>query len=93
MFKTITLESVPRKAEVVWQELEGEVVLLNPKTGEYFGLNEVAGSFWEKVDGKKSLGNIIKELLEEYDVKREELEKDLQDLIEKMRPFSLILFD
>lgn len=93
ILESVNVKGVPRRGEVVWQNLEGEMVLLNPQTGEYFGLNEVAGSFWEKVDGKRSLEQIMGELLEEYDVEKEELQKDIADLIGRMKPFNLILFD
>lgn len=82
-----------RKGDVIWQNLEGEIVLLNPNTGEYFGLNDVASSFWELIDGTRNLGDIIDGLLGEYEVEREELHRDIEALIQRMLPFNLVILD
>jgi hypothetical protein len=87
---SFNFSSVPKIGDVIWQELEGEAVLLNPKTGEYFGLNDVGCSFWKKVDGRLSFEEIINELLKEYDVNKDELERDLAELIGKMVHYRLV---
>jgi hypothetical protein len=69
-----------RNQELIWRNLDGEAVLLNPVNGKYFGMNEVSCSFWEKVDGKKTLADIIDLLLEEYNVERKTLENDITEL-------------
>ncbi len=91
--KTVDLKGVPKRGKVVWQNLEGEAVLLNPDTGDYFGLNEVACSFWEKVDGARSIEEILEGLLKEYEVERDELFRDIMELIERMRPYNLLSFE
>lgn len=88
------LRHVPkRNTNIVWQDLAGEAVLLNPRTGEYFGLDQVACSFWEKADGSKSLEKIVFELVDEYEVEKEVLIGDLQELIDRMLPFNLIVLE
>lgn len=32
--------------DVVWRDVDGEVVLLNVVTGQYFGLDEVGSAVW-----------------------------------------------
>jgi hypothetical protein len=79
-----------KNEDIVWRNLEGEAVLLNPHTGKYFGMNSVGCSFWEKVDGKNTLTEIINYLLEEYEVTRSVLEKDLTELIDAMLKNNII---
>ncbi len=87
------MQKIPvRNEEIVWRNLEGEAVLLNPKTGKYYGLDEVGCSFWEKVDGSNNLGTIIDLLLEEYDVKRETLEQDISELADNLEDRKIISF-
>ena len=81
-----------RNKEIVWRNLEGEAVLLNPNSGKYYGLNEVGCSFWEKVDGNTSLETIIKQLLEEYDVERKTLEQDIDELATGLDNRKIISF-
>lgn len=86
------MPQIPRKnEEIIWREMDGETVLLNPMTGRYFGLNTVACSFWTRVDGAASLENIIDQLLEEYDVDRDTLKTDIDSLIASMLEYELII--
>ncbi len=81
-----------KNKEIVWRNLEGEAVLLNPHTGKYFGMNETGCSFWEKIDGKSSLGAIIELLLDEYSVERSSMEKDILELAENLIKHEIISF-
>ena len=81
-----------RNEQYVWRNLDGEGVLLNPETGKYFGVNTVGCSFWEQVDGEKSMAEIATLLLEEYEVDRQTLESDLTSLVETMVEKGLISF-
>ncbi len=85
------LKQVPVKnPDVVWRDLEGEGVLLNPVDGKYFGLNAVGLSVWDKMDGKSSLDEIAARLLEEYNVERPVLESDIKELAGRMADCGLI---
>lgn len=80
-----------RNSDFIWKELKDEVVLLNPKTGDYFGLNAVGASFWKRLDGETPLQAIVVGLLDEFDVDRVTLENDLSDLIVKLTEKGLVL--
>lgn len=73
------------------QVVKGEAVLLNSKTGDYFGLNEVGSDFYQLVDGKKGLEEIIDLLDEEYDVKREVLKADVENLVARLLEKKILL--
>ncbi|MGI6467583.1 MAG: PqqD family protein [Syntrophomonadaceae bacterium] len=80
-----------KNQDVIWREVDGETVLLNPVTGRYFGLNKVACSFWNKVDGKTTIDEIIDQMLEEYEVEREVLARDIEELVNTLTRFELLL--
>jgi hypothetical protein len=85
------MKKIPiRNKEFVWRNLDGEVVLLNPNSGKYFGMNEVGCSFWEKVDDKRRLEEIVDLLLEEYNVDRETLEKDISELAASLEKNDIV---
>jgi len=87
------MKKIPvRNEEIVWRNLEGEAVLLNPHSGKYYGLNEVGCSFWEKVDGENSMETIIDLLLEEYAVDKKTLEQDLEELAQDLEEREIITF-
>ena len=51
---------------------------------ELFTLNETGRAVWKKLDGKKSLLNLVKELLEEFEAPREEIEQDVIGLVAEL---------
>ena len=79
-----------KNPEILWKEIDGEVVLLNPKSGDYFGLNSVGASFWERVGDGGSMDDITTILLEEFEVEEAILRNDLEDLIKKMEEKNLL---
>lgn len=70
--------------DFIFKQIKEESVLLNVKTGDYFGLNEVGTDFFLLIDGKRNSDEILNALLELYDVEKEELQKDLDELIKTM---------
>lgn len=81
---------IKRNPAVIWKEIEGEIVLLNPKKGDYFGLEAVGAAFWELIDDKTDRDSIIRILLEGYDVEEDILKKDISALINTMQQKKLI---
>jgi hypothetical protein len=86
------MQQIPsRNEKFIWRNLEGELVLLNPHSGQYFGLNAVGCSFYEKIDGSRTVGEIIDLLLEKFEVDRSTLENDLAELIKTMVAKEIIV--
>jgi hypothetical protein len=66
--------------DVLFRELDGEAVLLNLKTGTYFGLNPVATRMWQLIAEQHSLARVLETLTGEYEADRAVLENDLLEL-------------
>ena len=79
-----------KNEEFIWSTLGDEAVLLNVSSGDYFGLNEVGLSFWEKIDGQRPLTEIVAMMLDEYEVDRMELMHDLAELASEMASKGLL---
>lgn len=69
-----------RNEGFIVKEVKGEAFVLNVRTGDYFGLNEVGSDFIRLVDGRRTMSQIEDELLGLYDVDRGELAKDMDEL-------------
>ena len=76
--------------EVIFQELEGEAVLLNMQSGIFFGLNPVAKRMWELLNELGQAEMVLKQLLQEYDASEEKLRQDLVEFIEKLKSKGLV---
>jgi coenzyme PQQ synthesis protein D (PqqD) len=64
--------------------LEGESVLLNLKSENYFGLDPVGTRMWTLLTTSDSIQSAYEALLDEYDVGADKLRLDMQDLIEEL---------
>jgi Coenzyme PQQ synthesis protein D (PqqD) len=67
-----------------------ESAILNLKNTVYYGLNPVGTRVWDLLQKPRSIGQLRDALLEEYHVESERCERDLLDLLEKMRTEGLI---
>ena len=76
--------------DFIWSDVGGEAVLLNVKSGDYFGLNDVGLSFWQKIDGRRPLSRIVDLLLEEFEVEPGVLAQDLAELASQMAARGLL---
>lgn len=70
--------------------LSDEVVILNLKTGIYFGLNPVGAFIWSLIQKPTSIRSVREKVLEEYDVDPERCDSELVDLIQQLCDASLI---
>src|SRR5262245_42941271 len=64
--------------------LEGESVLLNLKSENYFGLDPVGTRMWTLLTTSDSIQSAYEALLDEYDVGADKLRLDMQGLIEEL---------
>jgi hypothetical protein len=76
--------------EVLFQEVSGEIVLLDLASESYFGLDEIGARIWALLNEEQSVGQIVEVLLEEYEVDRARLEGDVNELLENLLEAGLI---
>jgi hypothetical protein len=87
----ITLNSRVRiQEDVLFQELQGEAVLLNLKTGVYLGLNQLGTRIWQLLQENGDLNQVRGAILQEYDVTEEKCEQDLLELVRQMEKQGLL---
>ncbi len=87
----VTLEtafSIPEG--VVFREIEGETVLLNLESGQYFGLNAVGTRIWQLLGELGRPRPVVDALLDEFDVPPATLESDVLGLLEQLIANGLV---
>ena len=77
-------------SDVLGQELDGETVLLDLASESYFGLDAVGTRVWQLLQSGAGQAELIEILLDEYDVERGTLEKDISDLLQRLAEAGLI---
>jgi len=76
--------------EVESRVLDGEVVLLNVRTGAYFGLNSVASHIWQLFSEGFTLDGVIAGVCSRFEVERERAELDVRTLTAKLIELDLL---
>jgi hypothetical protein len=83
-------ETVKIPKHVVFQKVGDETVLLNMESGVYYGLNSTGTRLWEVLRDKKNLRAALDELVTEYDVQPQDLQRDVLRLIRELEAKGLI---
>ena len=79
-----------RSKHVVWNMVDDEAVLLNTITGKYFGMNKTAIALWQFIETPRSSQEIVKELLNLFEVEEALLTKDVLELLSTLESKQLV---
>jgi hypothetical protein len=76
---------------VLYQELEGEVVLLNMANQEYYGLNDVGAQMWKcLLESAGSVDSAEVLLSKTYDIEPSVIRADLERLVRELLQVGLL---
>jgi hypothetical protein len=86
-----TLSSRVRVNEsVLFQELQGEAVLLHLDSGMYFGLDPVGTRMWQLIAEHERLADVAGAIVAEFEVSDDQCAIDLLALVEKLEDRGLV---
>ena len=87
----VTLDTVYAASDnVVTREIEGEIILipLLPGTGdtenEPYNLNMTGQAIWQRLDGRKSLKDVVASLNAEFQTSGKEIEEDVVEFVKDL---------
>jgi hypothetical protein len=90
------LKSILSKSASVVNRKTGNEYVLVPITNNIadmnsvYTLNETGAFIWEQIDGKRSVEDIIIELVNEYDIDKRNAESDVFTFIENMSKYLIV---
>ncbi len=74
-------------------EVDGENVVLDLEDGVYYGLNPVGTQVWRRIQEPTSVGEIVTDLTDAYDVDYERCFDDVVSLLEDLAENGLIVVE
>ena len=86
-------QNITLSPEVISQEVSGETVLLDLESENYFGLDEVGTRIWQLIKETNDLQIIFNTLLDEYEVKEDRLQQDLDVLLSEISGLGLVTLE
>jgi Coenzyme PQQ synthesis protein D (PqqD) len=82
---------VGRRDRVMSQQVEGDAVLLDVDSGEYFALDDVGSLVWELCDGSRSVADMAELISAEFDVDASTALVDAIELLESLAGAGLVV--
>jgi hypothetical protein len=82
--------------EVVVREIEGEIIIVPLSGGlgdmedALYSLNETGRSIWMRLDGQRSVSDIVSELTAEFEADHDEIEADVVGLLTELKSRRMI---
>jgi hypothetical protein len=83
-------QTVVAAREQVSCDLGGESVILGLKTGVYYGINPMGTFIWNLIQEPIKINGIRDHILKEFEVKSDQCERDLVELLEALWANGLI---
>jgi hypothetical protein len=76
--------------EQVSCDLSGEAVVLNMKSGMYYGMGDVGALIWGSLDQPRTFADLRELILQEYEVAAEACEQDLIAFLTELESAGLV---
>jgi hypothetical protein len=76
--------------DVLFQELQGEAVLLHLNSGMYFGLDPVGTRMWQLLIEHGQLTEVVRAMVTEFEVSEERCAADLLLLVVRLEDQGLV---
>lgn len=76
--------------DLLFCELSDGAVILDLKSGVYYGLDAVGTTIWSLIQEPKPIRDILAAVLEEYEVEAGRCEQDLRELLREMNSLNLV---
>lgn len=71
-------------------DVNGESVILNVDSGTYFGLDGVGARIWSLLESPVTYGELVRVVVNEYEVDRDTAESDIADLVRELEQKGLV---
>jgi len=98
MKRRASLNSVYKVSkDIVVRKVKGEIIIIplsaesSDTENQLYTLNPTGKAVWKKLDGRKSLKNLIAELAAEFDSPTKEIEKDVIGIVGKLLKKGMIV--
>ena len=89
----MTETTLQRNDEVIEADIDGDKVMMDIESGNYYGLDPVACRIWEILATPMTANQVAEQLIHEFDVSLEQCKTDIQPFIEDMITNQLLKTD
>jgi len=82
--------ALERSKEVIFSEVEGELVMMSLENGKYYGIDAIGGSIWKMLETPLKVSEIYDRLMKEYQVDAPTCKQDVNLFLEQLIEQNLV---
>ncbi len=82
---------VSQCSEQIFSDLDGETVLMDIKSGKYYGMDTTAHRIWELLASPVKVSDILDTLIETYEVESRQCERDVLQFLSTLADANLLV--
>jgi hypothetical protein len=79
-----------QKQETIISDMDGDTVMMSIKNNKYYNLGSVGGIIWNKLLEPITIENLINDLTSEFEIEKENCEKQVLSFLESLYEENLI---
>jgi coenzyme PQQ synthesis protein D (PqqD) len=79
-----------KSPETAWRVIEGEAMILSLDNKVFRGLNSVGSRVWELIDGRRSVDEIVSQIVGEFEVTAEVASRDVGTFVAELLEKRLV---
>ena len=88
-----TGERIRLRNDLDWREIEGEVVVLDAETSNYFGISKTGAAIWPRLAEGATKDELVTVLLDRFDVDEATAGRDLDAFLGMLAERRLVTSD
>jgi hypothetical protein len=79
-----------KSPDAAYRTYDGQATIVLPSRAQVSVLNEIGSAVWERIDGRRTLAEILDGIVEEYDITREQALGDLEQFVSALRDQGMV---
>ena len=84
---------VSRNRSILTAEVGTETAMMSLEQDRYFGLDDIGGDIWRRLQVPRRFGDLIDELMGDYDADRATISGDVRKILTEMAAHDLVKLD
>lgn len=87
----IDLLAVPKKSpNSAYRVYDGQATIVLPDRAEVNVLNEIGSLVWDRMDGTRTVSQLIEAVVAEYEIEPEKARRDVLEFLEALREHGMV---
>ncbi len=83
-------ECLRQNPDLVTADMDGEKVMMSVVNGQYFGINAVGARVWDLLEPQRSIGEICRQITEEFEVDAAQCRSDVLTFLAELRAHDIV---